>query len=186
MEGRGSPRDRDPDDWFVDPEVPAQEDEATRGHEEPRAEDWLAATPADERAPRVAHRERLLLAAAALAVLLLAGLAAAGVFSSGGSHHGVQSASTTAPRPPTTAPTTTTRTFTVLPTSALKPGDTGTQVRELQRALTALGYSPGAADGSYGPATERAVARFQRASGLTADGIFGPKTLRALRRAAGS
>jgi peptidoglycan hydrolase-like protein with peptidoglycan-binding domain len=97
----------------------------------------------------------------------------------------VQSASTTAPRPPTTAPTTTTRTFTVLPTSALKPGDTGTQVRELQRALTALGYSPGVADGNYGPATERAVARFQRASGLTADGIFGPKTRGALRRAAG-
>ena len=48
-----------------------------------------------------------------------------------------------------------------------------------------LGYSAGALDGSYGPATKHAVAGFQGAHGLTADGIFGPKTLKALRRALG-
>ena len=54
-----------------------------------------------------------------------------------------------------------------------------------QRALSSLGYSAGALDGSYGPATKQAVAGFQGARGLTADGIFGPKTLQALRRALG-
>ncbi|HET8894012.1 MAG TPA: peptidoglycan-binding domain-containing protein [Gaiellaceae bacterium] len=71
------------------------------------------------------------------------------------------------------------------PTSTLKPGDTGSQVTDLQQTLAAVGYSSGAADGNYGPATQSAVARFQRASGLTADGIFGSQTLSALRRMAG-
>jgi peptidoglycan hydrolase-like protein with peptidoglycan-binding domain len=65
----------------------------------------------------------------------------------------------------------------------LKPGDSGAQVKLLQRALAGLGYSVGVADGVYGPSTEAALTRFQKANGLTADGLLGPKTLAALRQA---
>ena len=89
-----------------------------------------------------------------------------------------------APTPTTTTPTTTAQRPQVpAPTATLKPGDTGTQVAALQRALASLGFSSGKADGDYGPATTQAVTRFQRAKGLTADGIFGPATLEALRNA---
>jgi peptidoglycan hydrolase-like protein with peptidoglycan-binding domain len=44
------------------------------------------------------------------------------------------------------------------PRTTLKPGDTGVQVKVLQRALASLGYSAGAVDGQYGPATKQAVA----------------------------
>jgi peptidoglycan hydrolase-like protein with peptidoglycan-binding domain len=54
-------------------------------------------------------------------------------------------------------------------------------VRTLQRELAAAGYSPGARDGRYGPRTQRAVRRFQRAQHLPADGIAGPQTFRHLR-----
>jgi len=57
-------------------------------------------------------------------------------------------------------------------------------VRKLQRRLERLGHGPGPVDGLYGPLTEAAVERFQRASGLQVDGIVGPLTRRALRTAA--
>jgi peptidoglycan hydrolase-like protein with peptidoglycan-binding domain/DNA invertase Pin-like site-specific DNA recombinase len=57
-------------------------------------------------------------------------------------------------------------------------------VRKLQRRLERLGYGPGPVDGLYGPLTEAAVERFQRASGLQVDGIVGPLTRQALRAAA--
>jgi peptidoglycan hydrolase-like protein with peptidoglycan-binding domain len=66
------------------------------------------------------------------------------------------------------------------PTTTLKPGDSGSQVKALQRELASLGYSVGAIDGSYGPATIKAVTAFQRADHLTPDGIVGPATLLAL------
>jgi peptidoglycan hydrolase-like protein with peptidoglycan-binding domain len=69
------------------------------------------------------------------------------------------------------------------PSIPLKPGDQGPAVKVLQRALASLGYSPGSVDGSYGPSTQRAVARFQAASNLAPDGILGPQTLAALRAA---
>jgi peptidoglycan hydrolase-like protein with peptidoglycan-binding domain len=50
----------------------------------------------------------------------------------------------------------------------------------LQRALARLGYSPGTADGKYGPKTKEAVTRLQQAAGLGTDGIFGRRTLAAL------
>ena len=119
------------------------------------------------------------------------GLAVSGVFS-----NSKAPANTT---PPTTSQTQTTgttkanttptkpsRARVVQPTTTLKPGQTGAQVRALQRALTTLGYRPGKIDGRYGPATQRAVIRFQQAEGLTADGVFGTKTKRALLHASGS
>lgn len=82
--------------------------------------------------------------------------------------------------PPPLPPTTT------YPT--LRQGSTGDAVVRLQKLLAARGHSPGAADGSFGPATLAAVQSFQRAIGTTADGVVGPKTWGALeaRAAAGS
>ena len=52
----------------------------------------------------------------------------------------------------------------------LKKGSKGEQVKELQKALGI------AADGMFGPGTEKSVISFQKANGLTADGIVGQKT----------
>lgn len=51
---------------------------------------------------------------------------------------------------------------------------------EIQRRLQALGFDPGALDGSPGPRTDAAIRRFQTARGLVADGVAGPKTRAAL------
>jgi peptidoglycan hydrolase-like protein with peptidoglycan-binding domain/DNA invertase Pin-like site-specific DNA recombinase len=61
--------------------------------------------------------------------------------------------------------------------------DEARRVRSLQRTLRRLGWSPGPVDGLFGPRTQIAVVRFQRAAGLAADGITGPRTTRALRTA---
>lgn len=60
----------------------------------------------------------------------------------------------------------------------LKLGASGAAVHDLQEALVALGYHPGAADGHFGTATQSAVKAFQSAVGLTADGVVGPITWR--------
>jgi peptidoglycan hydrolase-like protein with peptidoglycan-binding domain len=56
-------------------------------------------------------------------------------------------------------------------------------VRQLQRGLRRGGYPTGPVDGLYGPLTERAVRRFQRAKGLAIDGVVGPQTRAAVRAA---
>ncbi len=56
-------------------------------------------------------------------------------------------------------------------------------VRALQEALTAAGYDPGPADGTYGEQTEAAVVAFQQANGLSVDGRVGPETAAALNSA---
>ena len=53
----------------------------------------------------------------------------------------------------------------------------------LQRALTALHFAPGKADGDYGPTTQAEVERFQLSKGLAEDGIVGQQTLAALQQA---
>ncbi|MCL2350996.1 MAG: peptidoglycan-binding protein, partial [Firmicutes bacterium] len=55
-------------------------------------------------------------------------------------------------------------------------GDRGQAVVELQTLLASRGFSPGPADGIFGPLTQNAVLAFQRANGLAADGIVGPIT----------
>jgi peptidoglycan hydrolase-like protein with peptidoglycan-binding domain/DNA invertase Pin-like site-specific DNA recombinase len=57
------------------------------------------------------------------------------------------------------------------------------KVRTMQRALWKLGWQPGPVDGLFGPRTEAAVMRIQRAAGLAPDGILGPRTARALETA---
>jgi len=61
----------------------------------------------------------------------------------------------------------------------LKQGDKSTQVKDLQRLLTAHGFTV-VADGEFGPNTFKQVQAFQRAEGLATDGIVGPKTWDAL------
>ena len=56
-------------------------------------------------------------------------------------------------------------------------------VRALQQALAAVGYDPGAADGTYGEKTEAAVTAFQQDNDLAADGVVGAETATALANA---
>src|SRR5207247_1425494 len=59
----------------------------------------------------------------------------------------------------------------------LKTGSRGPRVAAVQKWLGLT------VDRIYGPATRRAVKRFQRRHGLTGDGIVGPATWSALKRA---
>lgn len=64
-----------------------------------------------------------------------------------------------------------------LPTGTLKRGSTGNGVKQLQRALNAANFKVGSVDGSYGPATEDAVRRFQKVhDAYNVDGIYGTRT----------
>lgn len=62
----------------------------------------------------------------------------------------------------------------------LKPSARGPAVELLQLALERAGFSPGAIDGQFGPATTSALVSFQKANGLVPDGIAGPKSWDAL------
>ena len=64
----------------------------------------------------------------------------------------------------------------------LRVGMHGAGVRTLQRWLRAAGYGVGV-DGSFGPATQAAVRRFQRDHRLRATGVVGASTARALKQA---
>lgn len=64
----------------------------------------------------------------------------------------------------------------------VKQGDNSDDVRELQTYLTQLGF-PCKVDGSFGPATTRAVIEFQKMYKLAPDGIVGDKTIEALGEA---
>jgi murein L,D-transpeptidase YcbB/YkuD len=195
MEGR---EERDPgyDDWFDEPEALTESQSgANRGVYEDVEEVWVL--PEDEAAPYRARRNEITIGnwtltttqAAILAVsviaLVLAILAATGAFSS----NKAALPPVTTPPPPTatvtvTNPATTPATPTTqAPQQTLKPGDTGEQVKILQRALTALHFSPGKADGDYGPTTQAEVEKFQLSKGLAEDGIVGQQTLAALQQA---
>jgi murein L,D-transpeptidase YcbB/YkuD len=103
-----------------------------------------------------------------------------------------QTTPSTEPTTPTTTTPTTTEPETGGATGFTLPEGTKLQrdaendaavVRELQQALTAAGYDPGPADGTYGEQTEAAVVAFQQANGLSVDGRVGPETAAALNSA---
>lgn len=54
-------------------------------------------------------------------------------------------------------------------------------LEHVQKALAALGYDPGKADGKDGPNTQKAVREFQASASIGIDGILGPETRGALR-----
>ena len=57
-------------------------------------------------------------------------------------------------------------------------------VRLLQEQLVLLGYDAGKADGIFGPATRRALSRFQNARGMIPDGHLDQEALQAVHSAA--
>ena len=59
----------------------------------------------------------------------------------------------------------------------LGKGDEGEAVKALQERLRVAGFYYGNSTGIYGPITEDAVKRFQRAYGLDVDGVVGAQTL---------
>jgi YVTN family beta-propeller protein len=64
---------------------------------------------------------------------------------------------------------------------ALKKGEKSPQVAYLQQKLQAAGYFRQAVTGYYGPITEAAVKKFQKAHGIKADGVVGSETLAVLK-----
>jgi Putative peptidoglycan binding domain len=95
---------------------------------------------------------------------------------------GSSTTGTTTPPSHTTKPSTTAH-VKLPPSGHLKSGDTGAEVKTLQKALAELDAAGLKADGVYGPLTEQAVMSFQTAHGLTADGIVGPETAAAINKA---
>jgi hypothetical protein len=193
---------RDPgyDDWFDEPEAPTDtQGDATRGAQDTRgshdADDEVWVLPEDEEPRRTARREivvagrtltttQVAIIAGSFLVLLIAILAATGVFSSNNAPTPPVTTPTTPPPPKTTASTPTTTAVTATaPSQPLSPGATGSEVKNLQESLKALGYDPGTIDGNYGPSTESAVSKFQAANGLATDGVVGPETLAKLQQA---
>lgn len=63
---------------------------------------------------------------------------------------------------------------------ALKYGDKGNDIKELQKALIASGYGCGEENGQFGANTKIAVRAFQAAAGLPINGIAGRQTVTAL------
>lgn len=193
MEGRG---EHDPgyDDWFDEPEPPTETQSAvSRGAYEDADEVWVLPEEDDRLAPgrreiviggRTLTTAQAAIIGVSVLAIFFAILAAVGVFNG-----------KSAALPPITTPTkpisTTTQTTTQqnttpasdVPSQPLNPNDQGPQVKVLQRALTQLGFSPGKADGDYGPATKIAVEKFQIAHNLAEDGVVGPQTLAAIQRA---
>jgi Putative peptidoglycan binding domain len=195
MEAREEPHDPGYDDWFDEPDPPTEtQSGANRGVNEETEEVWVL--PAAESARSGGGREiviggrtltttQLAIIAVSILAVVFAILAAAGIFNGG------KAPTPTVTPPPkkitVTVATTTTAASTnptiEAPAQTLGPGDTGAQVKVLQRALKHLGFDPGTPDGDYGVATKVAVERFQIAKGLSEDGVVGPETLNALQKA---
>ena len=64
--------------------------------------------------------------------------------------------------------------------AVLSVGSRGDRVRGLQASLAKGGFTPGHADGIFGPKTLRAVLSFQKQLKLWVDGLVGPRTWSAL------
>ena len=67
-----------------------------------------------------------------------------------------------------------------IPTTVIKKGDSGAEVRWLQEKLTTLGFFNHKITDYFGSITESALKKFQESRNLKVDGIAGAKTLAAL------
>ena len=65
----------------------------------------------------------------------------------------------------------------------LRLGDSGADVKQVQKMLKKLGYYKYKIDGDFGSKTEAAVIKFQTAKGLAPDGIVGSETYEVLYKA---
>jgi hypothetical protein len=188
------------DDWFVETgggRSPPAQDEMELRETRPPAPGEGEPRPAGR--VREGERSRKLIAGSIVGagILLVAGALAGALVSR--SVAGVETTTSlvtttatltttlTTSTTPSTTPTTTTPSTPTTPATlpegvVLRRGARGAQVRQVQEALVALGYST-AIDGRFGPATAQAVKSFQTSSGLTDDGIVGPATLSALSAA---
>ena len=191
------------DDWFVETgggRSPAADDETELRQTRP------SARGEDEGEPRAAIRvregersRRLIVGAIVGAMALIVAGALAGALVSRSLNGGVETTTSlvtttatltttlTTSTTPSTTPTTTTSSTPTTPATlpegvVLRRGAKGAEVRQVQEALVALGYST-TIDGKFGPATAQAVKSFQASSGLTDDGVVGPATLSALSAA---
>jgi len=189
------------DDWFVETgggRSPAVNDETELRETRQSAE--------DEGEPRAAihvregeRSRRLIVGAIVGAMVLIVAGALAGALVSRSLNGGVETTTSlvtttatltttlTTSTTPSTTPTTTTSSTPTTPATlpegvVLRRGAKGAEVRQVQEALVALGYST-TIDGKFGPATAQAVKSFQASSGLTDDGVVGPATLSALSAA---
>ena len=181
------PRSPDPDDWFADPER-APPRRARASARAAAQDDWIGDEPRRRRpgpeflASLPDQWVKVAAGVLFLLILLIGLLSLTGAFSSSKAPPAATTTqSATTPTTPTTTPPVTPTV--AVPTAPLKPGDTGVQVKRLQRALAQLGYTVGKVDGDYGTSTKTAVEQFQTASNLTADGLFGPATRTALAKA---
>lgn len=68
--------------------------------------------------------------------------------------------------------------------AVFRRGSRGDGVKWVQTVLVMTGFSMAGygVDGSYGPATEKAVIAYQRSRGLKVDGITGPATIAAMKK----
>jgi peptidoglycan hydrolase-like protein with peptidoglycan-binding domain len=67
----------------------------------------------------------------------------------------------------------------------LRPGDSGSDVKQIQVLLKLAGHDVGGADGVLGPKTQAGIEAFQRQAGVKIDGKIGPITRAQLSAALG-
>src|SRR6187551_3776943 len=182
------------DDWFVETgggRSPAAGDETELRETRQSAQGESEARAAVGVRDGEPSRRLIVSAVVGAVILLLAGVLAGALVSrsvSGGVETTTSLVTTTATvtttlTTSTTPSTTTSSTPATLPEGVvLRRGAKGAEVRQVQEALVALGYST-TIDGKFGPATAQAVKSFQASSGLTDDGVVGPATLSALSAA---
>jgi putative peptidoglycan binding protein len=190
------------DDWFVEAgggRSPAADDETElrETRQSPHREGEPPAAIRVREGER--SRKKLIVGAIVGAMILIVAGALAGALLSRSLNGGVETTTSlvtttatltttlTTSTTPSTTPTTTTSSTPTAPATlpegvVLRRGAKGAEVRQVQEALVALGYST-TIDGKFGPATAQAVKSFQASSGLSDDGVVGPATLSALSAA---